>query len=67
MKNVINGVTEVIDIERAVPVEFTEGSLEEGIVWCHTCGAVFHKNGEYWGRPDCKHCGTKLDWSAVEK
>lgn len=68
MKNKIDGVTEVVDIDGlAIPVVFTETSLEEGIVWCRTCGSVFHKNGKYWGRPDCKHCGSKLDWSAVEE
>lgn len=60
-----------IDIEgMEKSVVFSDSSLEEGIVWCPECGSVFHKNGvktgNYWGRKDCKHCGTKLDWSAVE-
>lgn len=68
MKNTINGVTEVIDIEGATnAVGFSDGSLEQGFVWCQNCGAVYHKNDGRWGSKQCKHCGQKLDWSAVEK
>lgn len=47
-------------------VGFSDGSLEQGFVWCQNCGGVYCKNDGRWGSELCVYCGRKLDWSEVE-